>query len=233
MAAIQRMDAALGQFLDKYQRDVHTNIRVRVVDVDYSIPSVTVQPMVETKFSDGTVDAYPAIFDVPLQMVSANGGKARLTVPIKAGDILGLSFSERNEGDMADMSTHGLFPGWAITSVHSDGNAMQIHPENVELWNDVVHIEMTPEGDFKVQGPVGNFEIKKDGTLNFTNGGATITAVPGGTITMNGAKVTPDGNFITARGINLNDFYDWMVRHGHPYYWTDPGGNAVTSPPNG
>lgn len=232
MAAIQRMDAALGQFLDKYARDIHTNLRVRVVDVDYSIPSATVQALTETKFPDGTVDAYPAIFDVPLSMVSANNGKARLTVPVAVGDILGLSFSERNEGDASDMTTHGLFPGWALTAIHTDGNPMPIHNENVELWNDVVHIEMTPTGDFKMEGPAGTLEVTKDGTFKFNNGGASIEAVPGGTITMNGAKVTPDGNFITARGINLNDFYDWFTRHGHPYYWTDPGGNDVTSPPN-
>lgn len=232
MASIQRMDAALDVFLKKYLRDYHTNLRVRVVDVDYNIPSATVQPLASTTFENGTVDAYPAIFDVPLQMVSANGGKARLTVPIKPGDVLGLSFSERNENSTSDKTTHGLNPGWAITSVHSDGNAMPIDPNNVELWNDQVHFSMTPEGDFTLTGPVGTLIVDKTGQFSFTNGAATITAQVDGNIVMNGARVTPDGNFITARGVNMNDFYDWFVRHDHFYTWTDDGGSGNTNPPN-
>ena len=233
MASVQRIDSVMELFLEKHKRDIHTAIRGRVVDVDYSIPSATVQPMASTDFEDGTTDAYPPIYDVPLQMVSGNGGKARLTVPIKPGDIVGLTFSERNESDTSDMSTHGLNAGWGITSVHSDSNPMQINPDNVELWNDKVHIEMTPSGDFKLQTPGGTLDVKSDGTFDFSNGAAKINASTGGTITMNGAKITPDGNIVTARGVNMNDFYDYFMRHTHHYYWTDGSGNDNTNAPNG
>ncbi len=232
MAAIQRMDAALNQWFARQARDIHTGLRAKVVEVDYSIPSATVQPLASTNFDDGTVDAYPAVFDVPLSMPSANSGKARLTLPVKPGDIVGLSFSERNESDANDLTTHGLFPGWSIIGVHSDGNAMVIDPNNVELWNDQVHFSLAPEGDFVLKGPVGTFTVDKDGKMSFTNGSATLTAKPDGNIEMNGAKVTPDGNIVTARGVNLNDFYDWFTRHTHHYIWTDPSGESDTNVPN-
>lgn len=232
MAAITRMDAALNQWFAKQARDIHTGLRARVVDVDYSIPSATVQPLASTNFDDGTVDAYGSVFDVPLSMPSANAGKARLTLPVKPGDIVGLSFSERNENDNNDQTTHNMFPGWAIIGVHSDGNAMAIDPNNVELWNDNVHFSMTPEGDFSLETPVGKLDVDKAGNFKFENGAANLVAETGGTIRMNGAQVTPDGNIITARGVNINDFYDYVMRHTHHYTWTDGSGQSNTDAPN-
>lgn len=232
MAAITRMDAALNQWFAKQARDIHTGLRATVVDVDYSIPSATVQPLASTNFPDGTVDAYGSVFDVPLSMPSGNGGKARLTIPVKPGDIVGLSFSERNENDNNDQTTHNMFPGWAIIGVHSDGNAMTIDPDNVELWNDKVHFSMTPAGDFTLETPVGKLVVDQSGNFKFDNGAANLTAESGGTIKMNGAQVTPDGNIITARGVNMNDFYDYFIRHIHHYTWTDDGGQNNTDVPN-
>lgn len=227
MAAIQRMDAALNVWLSRQLRDVHTGIRARVVEVDYSIPSATVQPMATTNYDDGTVDSYPAVFDVPLQMPTANGGKARLTMPVKPGDIVGLTFSERNEGDANDKTTHGMFPGWAITSIHSDGNAMQIDPNNVELWNDQVHFTMTPEGDFTLQTPNGTLTVDQTGQFQFTNGAATLRAEAGGTVNINGGRVTPTGNFVTASGVDLNAFWADYIAHRHS--GVEPGsGNSGT-----
>lgn len=232
MAAIQRMDAALNQWFARQARDIHTGLRARVVDVDYSVPSATVQPLASTNYDDGTVDSFPAIFDVPLSMPSANGGKAGVSLPVKPGDIVGLSFSERNEGDSNDMSTHGLFPGWAIIGVHTEGNSMQINPDNVEVWNDKVRLSMTPEGDFTLTGPVGTLKVDKNGQMQFTNGAATLSANTDGSINMNGAQITPDGNLVTKRGVNMNDFYDYVMGHTHHYTWTDGEGEGNTAPPN-
>lgn len=231
MASIQRMDAALGIMFDRKLRDVHTGVRGVIVDVDLKGPTATVQPLASTSFEDGTDDVYPPIYDVPLQLVSANGGKARLTMPIKPGDEVGLTFSEKNENDVTDVSTHGLNPGWAITCIYPKGG-QAIHPDNVELWNDKVHFSMTPDGDFILTGPVGTFKVDKSGEMQFTNGAATLSAKEDGNIEMNGAKITPEGNLITARGVNMNDFYDYVMGHSHPYTWTDGAGQANTSPPN-
>ena len=231
MASIQRIDAALGILFDRKLRDVHTAVRGVIVDVDLNGPTATIQPLASTSFEDGTDDVYPPIYDVPLELVSANGGKARLTMPIKPGDTVGLTFSERNENDVTDVSTHALNAGWAITSIYPKGG-QKIHPENVELWNDTIHFSMTPDGDFILTGPVGTFKVDKSGQMQFTNGAATLSAKADGNIEMNGAKITPDGNLITARGVNMNNFYDYVMGHSHPYTWTDGAGQANTSPPN-
>ena len=231
MATIQRIDTALGIYLKREMRDFHTGVRGVIIEVDYDVPSCTVQPMASTTYENGNVDEFPPIYDVPLQVIAGNNGKAKLTMPVKAGDMVGLTFSERNEDDKTDTSTHGLFPGWAITEIFPSGGG-KIHPENVELWNDQVHVSMTPEGDFTLQGPIGQLKVDKTGTFSFTNGAATLEAQVGGAIMMNGAKITPDGNLITAKGVNMNDFYEYFMRHTHHYTWTDGEGQSDTQMPN-
>lgn len=226
MGTLARKDAAFRSFIEETMRGFHTSVRARVVSVDYSIPSASVQPLAETNFEDDDVDRFPLIYDVPLQMVSANGGKARLTLPIKPGDIVGLQFSERNENNNDDMQTHGLFPGWAITSVHSDGNAIPIDPENVELYNDQVHFTMTPNGDFTLQTPAGTLVVDQSGEFSFNNGAASLTAKTDGNIVMNGAKVTPEGRMITAAGVDLDEFYAEYKHHTH----SCPHGGSTSAP---
>ena len=118
-----------------------------------------------------------------------------------------------------------MFAGWAITSVHSDGNAMPIDPENVELWNDQVHFTMTPSGDFTLTTPGGTLKVDSSGEFTFTNGAATMVAQTSGNVDINGAKITPEGRMITAAGVDLDEFYAEYKRHTHgcPH-----GGNTST-----
>lgn len=233
MAAVDRYDAAFNVFISRYLREnMHTAIRGRVISVDYSGPTVDIQPMAETALSSGSVQRYPPILDVPLQMPSGSGGKSLLSMPVKVGDIVGLTFSERNEDDRNDLNTHQLFPGWAVTQVFTSGNRKDIDPDNVELINDKVKMSMTPEGDCTITTPKSTMKVLQDGTFEFNNGAVTIAGRPDGTGTIsnaagginlrsngetdvNGGKITRDGNFITAQGVDLNAFWTDYINHRH------------------
>lgn len=197
MATVQRFDSALEVFMDRYIRKIHTNLRGRVVAVNYGIPSVDVQPLASTEFSDGSSDTYPVIFDVPVQLPSGNAGKARLTMPIKVGDMVGLAFSERNENSNTDLSTHGLFAGYAVTEIFSDGNAKAIDPNNVVLENDKFKQEMTPDGTMTITTPKGTLVVDKDGTFSFKNSTGNLQVLDDGTYTFGNraatVNVTPTG----------------------------------------
>jgi hypothetical protein len=243
MAATDRLDAALGIYTDRYMRNnLHTNIRAKVVGVNTAGPRVDVQPMAYTVFESGAEDRYPVIYDVPLQLPSGNGGKARLTMPVKVGDFVGLSFSERNENDVNDKNTHQLFAGWAVTEIFTEGNSKPIHPDNVELENDKVKFFLTPDGDYVLQTPKGSFKVLKDGTLQGGNDAGSVTILPTGEITagnanggftifadgeseINGGRITKDGNFITKSGVNLDEFWKDYIKHFHGGVQTG-GGNT-------
>lgn len=216
MAYADRYDTAYGIYVSRFMRNnVHTNIRGKVVGVDYAGPSVDVQPMAFTEFPSGGVDKYPVIFDVPVNLPSGANGKARLTMPIKVGDVVGLAFSERNENDNTDQNTHQLFAGWAVTQIFTEGNAKPIDPENVVLENDKGSMTLKPTGDVTVKNPKVTAEYLANGTVNINNGAGKVTMSPSGELDVNGAKITKDGKIITASGVDLDEFYQWVLVHTH------------------
>lgn len=195
MAAIDRYDAAFGMFVQRYLRDnMHTGIRGKVVGVDYSGPTVDIQPMAFTELASGTKQTYPTIYDVPLQLPSGNGGKARLTMPVKVGDTVGLTFSERNEDDNTDITTHQLFPGWAVSQIFTSGNKKPIDPNNVVLENDKVKAELTPEGDWVTTTPSSTTKQSKEGGFEFTNNSSSLRVTPQGQFQFTNGSVTIQGN---------------------------------------
>lgn len=229
MASVDRYDAAFGIYMSRYLRNnLHTNIRGKVVGVDYKGPTVDIQPMAYTEFASGTEDTYPVIYDVPVQLPSGAGGKARLTMPIKVGDTVGLSFSERNENDNTDQNTHQLFPGWAVTQIFTEGNAKAIDPDNVVLENDKATVVLKPSGDMILQNPTTQIRSLADGNVEINNGAGRISMSPSGAIDCNGAKITPEGKIITAQGIDLDAFHDTYLQHVHSGVQS---GNSQTQPP--
>lgn len=232
MATVDRYDTAMDIFFKRQMRQFHTSIRAKVVAVNYAGPTVDVQPMAFTEFPSGTIDRYSTIYDVPVQLPSGSGGKSRLTMPIKVGDYVGVTFSERNEDDNSDMQTHGMFPGWAVTQVFTDANAKPIDPDNVVLENDKAIVTLKPNGDMVMSNPkvtieslangnvkitngTGTFTISPSGEIKGTNGPGSFSLDPSGQMNINGAKVTTSGNMITAGGVDLEDFYRDYLAHRH------------------
>lgn len=231
MAYADRYDAAFGIYISRFLRNnVHTNIRGKVVGVNYAGPSVDVQPMAYTEFPSGTTDRYPIIYDVPVLLPSGAGGKARLTMPIKAGDVVGLSFSERNEGDNNDQTTHQLFAGWAVTQIFTDGNAKAIDPDNVVLENDKSNMTLKPNGDIGLSNPKVKIQARADGNIEVSNGAGNLAMDPSGMVTVNGARITPAGRIITANGVDLDDFYQKYQSHFHG--GVERGGSNSNGPSN-
>jgi hypothetical protein len=153
-------------------------------------------------------------------------------MPVKVGDTVGLTFSERNEDDNTDSTTHQLFPGWAVSQIFTSGNRKSIDPDKVVLENDKVKFSMSPEGDYVLETPKGVLKVMADGTFDFGNGAATVNVstsgqvnigngnggiilYPSGESKFNGGTITKDGNFITKNGVDLDDFYADYVQHRH------------------
>ena len=213
MAFVDRYDAAFGIFIQRQLRNVHTNIRGKITEVDYGASTVSVQPTAYTEYASGTIDKFPNIHDVPLQLPTGNGGKARLTMPVKPGDMVGLAFSERNEDDNTDEATHELWGGWATT--HGMGTGRPIDPDNVVLENDKAIITLKPSGDMSLVNPVVTIESLANGNFKISNGPGTVILDPSGGLTVNGAKITPAGRMITAQGVDLDDFFNEYRAHFH------------------
>ncbi len=229
MAYTDRYDAALGIYVSRFMRNnVHTNIRGKVVSVNYKGPTVDVQPMAFTEFNTGVIDKYPIIYDVPVHLPSGANGKARLTMPIKVGDYVGLAFSERNEDDNNDVNTHQLFAGWAVTQIFTSGNSKAIDPDNVVLENDKSIVTLKPNGDTSLKNSKVAIEALADGNVKVNNGPGSFAMDPSGMVTVNGARITPAGRVITKNGIDLDDFYQEYKSHVHG--GVERGGSNTNGP---
>ncbi len=192
--AVQRIDEAIQIFMQKAMRGFHTSVPGVIVGIDYSKPTVDIQPSVETDFGDDyKPDTYPVIYDVPLFIPSAGAGKAKITVPVKVGDRASLHFSERNPNSKTDLTTHGLYGCYAVSGLEGE-----IDPENIIIQNEIAKAT-----------------IKPDGTMILSSGNANIIAQPDGNVNINGLIVTPTGNVITSGGVDLDLFYQTYLNHLH------------------
>lgn len=202
-----RFTTSLGNLIQNSLADVHTILPAKITSVDYGSGKASVLPLVKTQIGVNKSLAYPEMGGVPLVIMS--GGTSRLTFPVKSGDTVLVLFSERDPTNvLAGTGTEavdpvqtnylGLFPIGILPCISVAGNAKPISDEDVLLENDKAELILKP-----------------DGTLNFSNGSATILAQPDGNVKVNELTITPDGNVITASGVNLNDFYQKFLNHIH------------------
>lgn len=202
-----RFTTSLGNLIQNSLADVHTTLPAKITSVDYGTGRASVLPLVKTQIGINKTLPYPELSSVPLVVMS--GGKGRITFPVKAGDTVLVLFSERDPTNvLAGTGTEavnpvqsnylGLFPIGIIPCISVAGNAKSISNEDVLLENDKAKMTLKP-----------------DGTMQYNNGSANIVAQPDGNVKVNNLTITPDGNVITASGVNLNDFYQRFLNHVH------------------
>jgi hypothetical protein len=171
---------------------------------------VNVRPQISRLLETGEVISNDeiTIYDVPV--IWPSGGGAMLSFPLKVGDTVWLSFSQRNLEDwLYSDGTQEVIPGDSRHFSMTDAVAIP------GLYTALSNLKPSTEN---VEIKFGNhlISLRPSGELYITNGGAEIKLNPSGTITANGATITPDGNVITANGTNLDQFYADYLAHVHP-----------------
>jgi hypothetical protein len=94
LANVNTFEEALRLYVDNYMRGVYSLLPATVIAVDYSVPSVDVRPSIYNKNSNGDVVRIADVLDVPLFVLSADGGNKRITLPVKVGDRVSVLFSD-------------------------------------------------------------------------------------------------------------------------------------------
>ena len=107
-------------YVDDYMRDVYSLLPAEVTAVDYSVPSVDVKITVYNKNSNGDAVRISDVLDVPLFVLSADGGNKRITLPVKAGDKVSLLIS--------DMDTTNVMVNTSEDAVVTFNNPKEIYP---------------------------------------------------------------------------------------------------------
>lgn len=129
----------------------------KVIGINYKTLLVDCQVMLASREDDDNFYPYADIYDVPLFVLSANMGKARITMPVRIGDPLILLCSDRDTGDLKDgtydnIARSGVFKPangdgiMAICGWYPIGRAREIDSNNIVVENGNTKLTIEPSG---------------------------------------------------------------------------------------
>ena len=239
MANVNTFEEALRLYVDNYMRGVYSLLPATVIAVDYSVPSVDVRPSIYNKNSNGDVVRIADVLDVPLFVLSADGGNKRITLPVKVGDRVSVLFSDSDTTNVMTNKTddavitfsdpNQMFPLCALAGFFTPASPKAIDAENIVLEHGSTKMTLKSDkvvidADVEING-----DIKLNGSQHTTGttlvedqltgqGGMAISGGSGASVT--GSMIITDGD-VKADGVGLKS-------HTH----TDPQGGTV-GPANG
>lgn len=210
-------------------RNIHTQIPARVTKVNYQENWVNVQPLVKNPdkkdiFTGNLTEYnYPEIYEVPIEILSANRGKARITMPVKVGDVGVIEFSERDTDNLLNTRGEEIQPSGNINTLGQEGkpyrmtfrgewftpsSAKNIDPNNIVIENENSVVTLKPSGEI---------------VISF--GGTSLTFNPssGDVSHSSGSVMTGGGDFVTSEGYSLRTLYEKTFSHVHGGVTTGSG----------
>jgi len=208
----------LHEFIESKFLELYSCIPAKITSVDkLSVGLVNVEPTINTRRSDGSVIEFAEYLEIPLSVYSANGGLAKITMPVKVGDTVTLLYSQRDTeqylaGDMSKvydseaLRVMGEYPVVAIPCSYTEAKPIEVDPDNVVLQNDKITTTMTPEGDQTTENETVKVEYLNSGDISITNGDCTVEIKAGGdtsVITSGKVDVQADGNITATTSANI------------------------------
>ena len=229
MANVNTFEEALRLYVDNYMRGVYSLLPATVIAVDYSVPSVDVRPSIYNKNSNGDVVRIADVLDVPLFVLSADGGNKRITVPVKVGDRVSVLFSDSDTTNVMTNKTddavvtfsdpNQMFPLCALAGFFTPASPKAIDAENIVLEHGstkmtlksdkvVIDADVEINGDIKLNGSqhtTGTTLVEEQLT---GQGGMSISGGSGASVT--GSMIITSGD-VKADGIGLKSH-----KHSNP-----------------
>lgn len=188
---------ALNKFLRDKLRNVHTIKPAIVTKVVGN--RVSVKPLTTTKYHDGSHLPFDVLDDVPLMIYSGQRGKARVTVPVGAGDLVMVLCSDRNTGDLLNSTvtkpTHylsdeitplELYPILAIPCFFTIPTEEAISSTDIVIENGSTKITVSPDGNVEIDTDA-DIVANAGGDVNINSGGDT-NIISGGSVNVSAAE---------------------------------------------
>lgn len=140
---------------------------------------INARPLTKTRYRKGDQEYAPEVFSVPLMVYS--GGGAVISVPVKAGDMVILLFSDRDTGDLMDTSINTSSDGFdanfvdplkyyplvAIPCFYSIPDAVSVDSKKITIINGSSKIEVDKDGDIEIES-ASNITVNASGNVDVT-----------------------------------------------------------------
>lgn len=148
---------------------------------------INARPLTKTRYRKGPQEYAPEVFDVPLMVYS--GGGATISVPVKAGDMVILLFSDRDTGDLMNSSISASSDGFdanfvdplkyyplvAIPCFYTIPDAVSVDPTKITVINGGSQITVDKDGDIEVTSAAavnitatGDVSVEATGNVDVT-----------------------------------------------------------------
>lgn len=177
-------------FWSLLKSQVHTMKPAIITSVDYDNACLSATPVTTTTLTDGTVLEEQTVIDVPILIISANDGSAKLTMPIKVGDRCFILYSDRDYGELLETEgsspietdeiiPFGRNPLGALCCYYTQADPTVIDENNVVLQNGTSDIIIEPSGQITIDAT--NVIVNASGNTEVNTAGNTIVTTTGTT----------------------------------------------------
>ncbi|NWC11888.1 hypothetical protein HX776_24180 [Pseudomonas agarici] len=213
-----RSEKLIRNAFGELMKDVCTSIPGHVLTFNPLTQRAQVQVgILRVDVNDATFALKP-IVEVPVYFP---GGDFAIEYQIDAGCEGDILFSQRcidgwvQSGGVATNPRgrfHSMQDAMFLPGFRSQPNALPEFQNNgVRMRNraGTQFVWLKNDNSISMDNGVARFNVLADGTTLMQNGAGSFQLQADGTFLINGLKITPDGNVITAAGINLNTH-----RHG-------------------
>ena len=153
------MAQVIQNAIDARLLEMHTCLPAIVIEYDASTQRATVRPQIKRQYRNGDVVELPYIRDVPV--VWPRGGGSFFHLPIAAGDIVTLVFSERSLDEWKETGgsvlpeefrKFNLSDAFAIPGGYPFNNIFSPNGEDVQLQHGNAKFRMTKSGKYEFLG---------------------------------------------------------------------------------
>lgn len=153
----------LANLVDAKLLHVFTSVPARVISVDLSRNEVDVQPLLRNRETDNTQTTPAPIYNVPFQILSADTGRFKITMPIREGDTVLLVYSQRDRTffynsdgktvvDTFDIQAHQNNPVMCIPCMFTATNPTEVMDNALVLQSGNSRAVFSENGDIELRG---------------------------------------------------------------------------------
>jgi hypothetical protein len=175
-----RMAGMFRSFIREILIHLHMHVPAKITEIDYDKGFIKAKPLIKMMINESKIVEEEEIFDVPITTMSFDNNNVSMTFPLKVGDKVFVIMSDRDTANL----------------INSDAKTV-VDPLLRDPFG-VYPIGCLPFHTFTKSVPIDkeNIIIK--------NNNSKIT-VGQDDVDVNGAKITPDGDVVSAEGVSLTN----------------------------
>jgi hypothetical protein len=171
---ITNLTEALQLLVESSLSDINTSMPGKIVSYDAARNRAVVKPVMPKSLSNDDSLEAPSIVEVPVMWPTSGNGASSITMPIKPGDGVMLSFQQRsiedwlngNESKPSDPRQFDLSDCVALPGLNVADTVG--HPDNMVVKFNDANVIITPDNQITIGNANASIYIDSDGSMTIS-----------------------------------------------------------------